>query len=528
MIKKLLRLFHTLRFLRWEQIVYRLYYLIRKKIRSFYPVNYTIPTPCPSYPLAFSTLLTSQKIVVAPLSFIFLNQKHTFVGSIDWNYAELGKLWTYNLCYFDFLQQADLSKDEKIALIDDFLASSAIHKDALEPYPISLRVLNWIKFFSSSQTSKKTYDTALFRDLMILDDHLEYHLLGNHLLENSFALLFGSYYFHHEHFYRRAKKILEQQLDEQILTDGAHFELSPMYHAIILFRLLDCYNLIIHNDWKKDNSFQNFLHSKIGVMLGWMETIALPDGGIPLLNDSAYNIAPLPTELLNYAKSLDITALVQPLTDCGYRKISTNRYTLYVDIGEIGPSYIPGHAHSDTFNFELYVDKKPLLIETGTSTYATNRQRSYERSTAAHNTVLVNGREQSDVWGSFRVGQRATITQKTEKLGMIEATHDGYRSLGVFHTRRWSYESDKITITDLLSHPHDHRPQAKAYFHFAPGIEPLIKESTLSIGEITIKFYDLLSIECTQTFFSPEFSVFIPRKTIIVTFQSTLITEIIL
>ena len=66
-------------------------------------------------------------------------------------------------------------------------------------------------------------------------DNIEYHILGNHLLENGFSLFFGAYYFQDEKFYVKAKKILTDELDEQILEDGAHFELSSMYHQIMLF-----------------------------------------------------------------------------------------------------------------------------------------------------------------------------------------------------------------------------------------------------------------------------------------------------
>ena len=91
--------------------------------------------------------------------------------------------------------------------------------------------------------------------MYILLDNLEYHLLGNHLLENGFSLLFGAYYFQDENLYKKAKEILEKELNEQILDDGAHFELSPMYHQLMLFRVLDCINLVKHNQWIVDGGW---------------------------------------------------------------------------------------------------------------------------------------------------------------------------------------------------------------------------------------------------------------------------------
>ena len=75
-------------------------------------------------------------------------------------------------------------------------------------------------------------------------NNLEYHLLGNHLLENGFSLLFGAYYFQDETIYKIAKKIVVSELEVQILADGSHFELSPMYHQILFHRVLDCIQLI--------------------------------------------------------------------------------------------------------------------------------------------------------------------------------------------------------------------------------------------------------------------------------------------
>ena len=76
--------------------------------------------------------------------------------------------------------------------------------------------------------------------------------MGNHLLENAFALLFSSYYFQNEKFYNKSTFLLKSQLNEQILKDGGHFELSPMYHQIVFHRLLDSIQLIkLNPNWKK-------------------------------------------------------------------------------------------------------------------------------------------------------------------------------------------------------------------------------------------------------------------------------------
>jgi len=125
-------------------------------------------------------------------------------------------------------------------------------------------------------------------------------------------------------------------------------------------------------------------------MLGWLHHITYSSGDIPLLNDSANNIAPSTKQLNDYAKILNINARYQPLKESGYRKIKGTHYEMIVDVGNIGPDYIPGHVHADTFNYELYINNKPFIVDTGLSTYEVNKRRQLERSTTSHNAVLVD------------------------------------------------------------------------------------------------------------------------------------------
>ena len=96
-----------------------------------------------------------------------------------------------------------------------------------------------------------------------------------------------------------------------------------------------------------------------------------------------------------------------------------------VDYGSIGPTYLPGHGHSDTFNFELHCHNIPIIVDTGISTYEDNNIRYIERSTASHNTLMVDEKNQSEVWSSFRVGQRAEVKKIYEDNNSIIGIHDG-------------------------------------------------------------------------------------------------------
>jgi hypothetical protein len=455
--------------------------------------------------------------------FTFLNLEKKFDATINWNYSEYGKLWTYNLTYFDFLHQKDIPMDDGLNLIRNFIMQFNSLKDALEPFPISLRGLNWIKFITQHNIQNQTINDSLYAQYSILLDNLEYHLLGNHLLENGFSLLFGAYYFQNEVFYAMAKKILLIELEEQVLSDGAHFELSPMYHQIMLFRVLDCINLVRNNSWKQ-NDLLTLLENKASIMLGWLEAITYADGSIPLLNDSTNGIAPISHDILAYALLQGIHPTKLPLRESSYRKIVKNDYECIIDVGNIGPKYIPGHAHSDTFNFELHAQGKALIVDTGISTYEANQIRHTERSTAAHNTVMINHTEQSEVWGGFRVGNRAKITDLSEKNNSIEATHDGYLKIGALHTRKFSFDTNKIIIEDTIKSKKLY--QCIAYLHCHPDITVTINNNTIQLNNVKLTCFNHSSLTLNTYNYAPEFNIHILATVIEITFNETLKMEI--
>ncbi|MGM0608810.1 MAG: heparinase II/III domain-containing protein [Candidatus Muiribacteriota bacterium] len=478
---KLLRLFNTVKYLKFTQIYYRLFYFARARFRKLIGFEYDFSKGSNSTTLEliesceyYSTYKDGE--------FSMLNLSKKFDDKIDWNYSNYGKLWTYNLTYFEYLKEK-----EAVSLIYDFIENISSVKDGLEPFPISLRGMSWIKFLTKREIQDKKIDDSLYAQYYILMDNLEYHLLGNHLLENGFSLLFGAYYFQDEVLYDKAADILKNELDEQILEDGAHFELSPMYHQMMLFRVLDCVNLVQNNSWKKQELL-TYLQKKASLMLGWLDAVTFKNGEIPLLNDSANAIAPTSKELFNYANNLQLNIKHSKFKESGYRKITKANYECVVDVGEVGASYIPGHAHADTFNFVLYLRGRPFIIDCGTSTYETGARRDYERSSAAHNTVEVAGNNSSEVWGGFRVADRAEVTDLIEKNDQIKATHDGYQKKhGVLHTRQWSFADDKITVSDSLSKAR----QAVARLHFHPDVteEEVVQQVQIKHSKLNIQNY---------------------------------------
>lgn len=456
-----LKLFNTIKYLHYKQVYYRLFYLVRnrqkKKIHKEPLVNEL-------QPLQWKQALLFEDSFLGNNTFSFLNITHRFEKKIDWNFAGHGKLWTYNLNYFDFLNQENIKSDKGLELIWDYISKENGLKDGLEPYPISLRGINWIKFLSYNSISEKRIDQSLYNQYQSLMHNLEFHLLGNHLLENAYSLFFGAYYFRDDKIYHKAKAILKAELEEQVLDDGAHFELSPMYHQILLHRLLDCINLAQSNTWKSDGTLV-FLESKAIKMLSWLQAVTLSNGNIPMVNDCAYGIAPASSKIFNYAKDLGLTWEKGKLSGSGYRKFEKSNFEVFMDVGNVGPDYQPGHAHSDTFSFELYLDGKPIIVDTGTSTYEKNELRQRERETAAHNTVKVANKEQTEVWGGFRVAKRAKIITLEEAENLLIGSHDGYGR--IVHQRQFDFSGDSLVISDAINNS---AVECEAFLHMHPKV----------------------------------------------------------
>src|SRR5690606_25254877 len=214
--------------------------------------------------------------------------------------------------------QKAIDLGRKLELIDDFYKFSVIKRRILEPYPISLRAINIIKFCLENDIRQNESLTCLYQELEYLDENYEYHLLGNHYLENAFSLISGGAFFNNYSWHNKARSIIVEELGEQVLEDGGHFELSPMYHKIMFFRLLELIDW--YSNYKSvDVEFLQICREKAYSMRRWLENIIFSNGDIPLFNDSAEEIALSTDVLFKYADKLDIYSKNISLGASGYR-----------------------------------------------------------------------------------------------------------------------------------------------------------------------------------------------------------------
>ena len=425
--------------------------------------------------------------MTGPLEFVFLDDPGNLIDGVTW---QSGKpiLWLYNLHYFDDLlsERAGSRLQWHVELMRLWVKDNTPAKGiGWDPYPLSLRVVNWLKWHLSGHVFDEEIKHSLAMQMRHLSSNVEWHLLGNHVLANAKALIFGGACFNGSEangWLHKGLDILAEQLAEQILSDGGHFERSPMYHAIILEDILDVLNLAkaLPDRFVERSDIVSDIESKVLPMIRWLDVMSHPDGEISFFNDAAIGIASNIEKIVEYASRLDIKYVsclgsVEVLTDSGYVRLTKAEAVIILDVAEVGPSYQPGHAHADTLSFEMSLFGRRLLVNSGTSTYENSDLRHWQRSTASHNTVEIDGRNSSDVWSAFRVAQRAypfNLKVDDEKtVTTVECSHNGYSSLGrrCVHTRRWVFSDGRLLVRDQVTGPHK---IARAVWCFVPHARP--------------------------------------------------------
>lgn len=489
-----------------------------KPIQAFYQVKYKLATkkPLSAYklhfretcPLSFFQFPFQKRILEIQdqkFSFSFLNLASTYEDQIDWNEQGHAKLWNYNLQYLDFLKQEDLEVAMKARLLQDIYSWLWDDRLPLEPYPASLRIMNVIRFLESNQipkVDKAAIQTYLLAELNYLSQKLEYHLLANHLLENAFALWMGALYFKDAGWKKKGEKLLKEELEKQILLDGAHFELAPMYHQIILFRVLESFHLT-----SEQFPVRILLKEKAELMLGWLKQMTFEDGSLPHFNDTTEGIAQSANELLSIGELLGIRAKKINLKESGYRVFQIQNLRLIADVEGIKPSYQPGHAHADTFSFVLHEGIIPVIVDPGLSTYNISGRREWERSTRAHNTLTIDDKNSSEVWAGFRVGRRAKVEIRKDSGFHVKGVHDGF--FPALHSRTFQIENSGISITDEVSGDISPESQKVIRFYLHPTIQPeLIDTNSVRLtSSLNIQFSGADTIEFSSYEFCRGFNL---------------------
>lgn len=555
MFDKAARYWHTLRHLKPVQFYGRIWFRLYRPRVDALVRNVQVRSPLG----VWQTSAGRAPSMLESTTFRFLNKTHALSLQGGWNDAELEKLWLYNLHYFDDLNAQDASArlDWHRTLIARWIAeNSPAIGNGWEPYPTSLRLVNWVKWLAPGNVPLPGMVNSLVLQSGWLAGRLERHLLGNHLFANAKALVFAGLYFEGPQaasWLAKGLKIIEYQLPEQVFSDGGNFERSPMYHAIFLEDVLDLINATQCWPGLVPDAQVAVWRETAGRMLNWLAGMTHPDGGIALFNDAAFGVAPGVAELMAYAGRLGVGAVdslrgggaaptrtpdsvgaapsprlvvagaqLTHFADSGYVRLQNQDAAAFLDVAPIGPDYLPGHAHADTLSFELSVFSQRVVVNGGTSRYGLGPERLRERGTAAHSTVQVAGADSSEVWGGFRVARRAYPfdLDLQPEIGRVACSHDGYCRLpgAPVHRRIWQLQPHGLQVTDTV-HGGMHSAMARYIFHPAVQITHAVGmtwHSTLAGGQ-PLQITVLRGQGClAPASYAPEFGVQLPTQALVV------------
>ena len=439
--------------------------------------------------------------LVGPDEFLFLGERGA-LSNIGWDGTDREKLWRYNQHYFDDLNaiSAKSRYNWHPALLNDWVKNNpAGSGNGWEPYPTSLRIVNWVKWAFAGNGLTAECHLSLAIQTRWLTKRLEYHLLGNHLFSNAKALIFAGLYFkgsEADQWLAKGLKILGNEISEQILPDGGHFERSTMYHALALEDILDLINVFQSYPGalnKLQLEITTNLPHLATKMHRWLQVMSHPDGEISFFNDAAFGIAPANTEIDDYAKRMghpDEQNLndLEWLESSGYARLEKGHAVAFLDMAPVGPDHLPGHAHADTLSFELSLFGQRVLVNSGTSCYGTSDERLRQRGTLAHNTVAINHQNSSEVWSGFRVARRAKPISPQVQSGDVlsaQCAHSGYQRLpgSPQHHRGWTLANGQMIIIDEVRGYHKNT-EARFYFH--PDVELSTgKNASKGVGELS-------------------------------------------
>ncbi len=301
------------------------------------------------------------------------------------------------------------------------------------------------------------------------------------MLENICALWIGSWYFGDLNLQQFSGKRMLNELKEQFNKDGMHYELSPMYHMILMERLLDCYLIVGSNFSNSTCSTQvySMLQQIIGAGVGKLKWFSIGNS-MPAFGDSVNKEYTGISHLLNEISNTGIKTIEPNSNESGYYKFKADNMTLFADFGNISPSYQPGHTHADTFSFVLYDKGKEIISDTGISSYSVGLVRTLERSTKMHNTVTILDSNSSDVWGAFRVGRRANVFDCKYTELSLSAWHDGFLPLGTKHSRSINVIEKGFFIEDIVK---SSAIEIFSHLHFNPFVKLELGSDSILIND---------------------------------------------
>jgi len=407
--------------------------------------------------------------------FVYLNRAADYIGGVRWKDESASKLWLYQLHYLSAvsdLVRAGRADDARRVLASWRSAFENRWDDvAWHPYPTSLRLANLCVAATTVGGFDKLGDgvaSLVAVHAAFLLSHLEHDVRGNHLFENARALLWASRCLRGgvaDECGKTARAVLAAEIPEQVLADGGHFELSPMYHCIVMRGLCEIRALLGDGD----PLVKEHVAPALRRMGEFLAGILCPDDDIPLLGDSARGFGPPPMKLLALVGAKrKKTSGVRAFPDTGLHVLANERIWAILDAGPVCPPYLPAHGQADSLTVEVWIDGTRVVCDPGVFGYD-GAPRKWSKTTRSHSAPSIDDRDSSEVYDSFRVGGRAEI----QSVGVADAGDEVVARMRPFGTEARITRSvrlfgNSLTIEDVGE---DSTGEATlvSRLHLAPG-----------------------------------------------------------
>jgi len=300
------------------------------------------------------------------------------------------------------------------------------------------------------------------------------HLIGEAAGMWTFSCLFPTAR-HAKHWMHTAYRILSREIPRQITPDGVTVEQAVHYQVFVMEMALHAESIARQTDMPFPEEYARRMLASVQ----FLQAITDCAGHVPHIGDSddAEVLPFCPQETHSEAAVVDAArALYEPTAPTTLKAaflsaqpvrgeqsaktaISSNLFAeggyavmrdeegtrvAVIDCGQLGWGSIAAHAHADALSLTLSVDGQPVLVDAGTYCYHDEPLwRDAFRSTRYHNTVCVDGKDQSEMRGAFLWGARANVTihrwHTSALADLLCASHDGYRRIGLGEHIRWLY-----------------------------------------------------------------------------------------
>jgi uncharacterized heparinase superfamily protein len=449
---------------------------------------------------------------------------------IPWEINRFHQVWWLGKAYWSTHNEDYARKFAE--LVDDWIKKNPI---GLGPnwsiaMEVAIRACNWIAgyyFFCDSASLSAEFWQRFLKSLFVHGRYIEHHLEyakrnGNHLLSDIVGLLFIGVFFRSASFGQRwttsSADALQEEMETQVHQDGVNYEKSIGYHRLVLELFCTATILCQLNKIPLRDSFMKRLER----MFEFTHAYTRPDGSAPVVGDADdARLFQFSTreDFNDHRNALSVGALlfnrgdfraasdgfaqdalwlfggegferhqkleVPPANPVsrgfpkgGFYIMRSVESHLFVDAGDIGMNGRGGHGHNDTFSFELWCNGSALIVDSGTYTYSADiKLRNEFRSTAAHNTLIVDGKELADFTGLWSIRADETHPRVIRSIVessrcVLEAEHSAYQALPshIIHRRQFEivHSPLSLVITDTLKGTGSHL--IESFLHFAPSV----------------------------------------------------------